>query len=603
MNGSNEDKELSGEIDLSSLSALSLEPSWASGDGTEKISVGRAPRDDDRRGNAHRHGRPNAGGSGFRDRHRPPRERDGNAPRDGSRAFGGEDSRFGHRHPRRERDGFGNSPRRDDRGNGGGHFHKKRFGGNPPPPRVVEVSFLPEEKPFGVLAKAVKNSARTYALFEIASLILEKPERFSVGVRPLERRAAGVPAKKNDAPAADGVPAPAAPTLFVSVPDGMPFLNEADVFAYVFSVHADKFFSAETVEVEPPKGNFSMVAKCGFTGELLAPPNYHAYQQILRDHHAANFPKMPFEKFMSRLETVRDQEAIDAWIGKMKTVVRYTVKDRREGEPETLDGAGAAKAFLLSNRKSKVVRALGAARIPGKLLEQMPMGPMKACIENELAFQRRFPLATANALRGRLRRAGFSLFKRSSKDITLVCAIRRKFRTPDSVFSDTIQRVFDFLDKHPNTKIQDLPKLMLGIGDDPAVPAKTDVPATEKENVPADAGVPANAAQENVPATEEKPSEASVPASEVSADAEAQLSELLGTVRWLILEGYVSELSDGTLFTHPKMTAAQAKAAAKEDAAPAAKPADAPSEAEEKPDDIAAGIPAPMQDTPDVPAA
>ena len=55
-------------------------------------------------------------------------------------------------------------------------------------------------------------------------------------------------------------------------------------------------------------------------------------------------------------------------------------------------------------------------------------------------------------------------------------------------------------------------------------------------------------------------------------------------MRWLVLEGYVSELSDGSLFTHPKMSAAQAKAATKADEAEAAA-------TEEKPDDIAAEIP------------
>lgn len=539
-NGTNE--TFPGELDLSSLSSLSLEPSWASGDKTDKISVGRISRDD-RRGNAPRRDRP--AGSGFRDR-RPPRNRDANA-----------DSapRSEERPPRRDRPG---KPRRDDR----------RGGKRPdrvPAPRVVEVAFFPEDKPFNVLAKAVKNSARTYALFEIANLILEKPERFTIVVKPLARKAN--PAKKADAPAEAAKEA--APTLFVSVPDGMPFLNEADAFAYVFAQHADKFFTKETVEVDAPKGNFAMVSKCGFTGELLAPPNYHAYQQILRDHHAANFPKMPFEKFMSRLETVKDQESIDAWVAKMKTVERYTVKDRKDGEPETLDGAGAAKAFLLSNRKNKVVRTVGTARIPGKMLEQMPMGLMKAGIEHELEFQRKFPLNTANFLRGRLRRAGFSLFKRGAKGITLVCAIRRKFRTPDSVFSDTIQRIFDFLEKHPNTKVQDLPKLMLGIGEDTAKPAD----AAPAEEAPA--------------APETEPSAPAAPTGTPS-DTEAQLSELLVNVRWLVLEGYVSELSDGALFTYPKMTAAQAKAAAKEEEADAKSDA---VPAGEKPDDIAAEMP------------
>lgn len=574
MSGSSEDKKEFGELDLSSLSSLNLEPSWASGDKTEKISVGRVSRE---RGGFRRER--SGGAGGFRGGRSPkPRER-GDAPSEGEDA----------RPPRRERSGggFGARRERERSGDGSGFDRGKkrdeggrfRHGRTPqrhavPALRVAEVSFFPEEKPFGVLAAAIKNSARTYELFEIANLILEKPERFTIGVKPFARKAD--PAKKTEEVSAETP----APTLFLSVPDGMPFLNEADVFAYVFDRHADKFFATETVEIEPPKGNFSMVAKCGFTGELLAPPNYHAYQQILRDHHAANFPKMPFEKFMARLETVRDPESVAAWCDKMKTVVRYTVKDRKDGEPETLDGAGAAKAFLLSNRKNKVVRVASSARIPGKLLEQMPMGPMKAGIESELAFQRRFPLDTANFLRGRLRRAGFSLFKRGAKGITLVCAVRRKFRTPESVFSGTIQRIFDFLEKNPNTKIQDLPKRMLGIGDEPSVPAPTETPASAAESENA---APAQESPADVPAT----ADAAVPA---ASDAEAQLSELLGSLRWLILEGYVSELSDGSLFTYPKMTAAQAKA---EDAAETVPAGEA-----EKPDDIAAEIPP----APDVPA-
>lgn len=574
MSGSSEDKKEFGELDLSSLSSLNLEPSWASGDKTEKISVGRVSRE---RGGFRRER--SGGDGGFRGGRPPkPRER-GDSPSEGEDA----------RPPRRERSGggFGARRERERSGDGSGFDRGKkrdeggrfRHGRTPqrhavPALRVAEVSFFPEEKPFGVLAAAIKNSARTYELFEIANLILEKPERFTIGVKPFARKAD--PAKKTEEVSAETP----APTLFLSVPDGMPFLNEADVFAYVFDRHADKFFATETVEIEPPKGNFSMVAKCGFTGELLAPPNYHAYQQILRDHHAANFPKMPFEKFMARLETVRDPESVAAWCDKMKTVVRYTVKDRKDGEPETLDGAGAAKAFLLSNRKNKVVRVASSARIPGKLLEQMPMGPMKAGIESELAFQRRFPLDTANFLRGRLRRAGFSLFKRGAKGITLVCAVRRKFRTPESVFSGTIQRIFDFLEKNPNTKIQDLPKRMLGIGDEPSVPAPTETPAPAAESENA---APAQESPADVPAT----ADAAVPA---ASDAEAQLSELLGSLRWLILEGYVSELSDGSLFTYPKMTAAQAKA---EDAAETVPAGEA-----EKPDDIAAEIPP----APDVPA-
>lgn len=569
MDEKNEEKN-SPEIDLSELSSLSLEPSWASAEKPEKFSVERFSRDDRRRDDRR-------GGNAGNPRERRPR--------------------FGDRPPRRDRPSFGGSaPAGEDRPRAGGKFGGKPFRGHgrggphgsahAPAPRVVEAAFLPEEKPFSVLVKAAKASARTYALFEIASLILEKPERFSVTVKPFVRPP--VPAKKSpagapekSAPAASAPEVAAAganaeanpaPQLYIAVPDGMPFLNEADAIAYVFDRHADKFFSVETVEVDPPKGNYTMVAKCGFSGELLAPPNYSEYRRILRDWHAANFPRMPYEKFLARLEIVKDADSVNAWLAKMKTVTRYTVKDRAEGEPETLDGAGAAKAFLLTNRKEKAVRAAPSARFSGKLLEQMPMGPMKTGIENELAFQRRFPLDTANFLRGRLRRVGLTLFKLGKKNITYICAVHRKFRTPESVFSDTIQRVFDFLEKHPNTKIGDLPKLMLGIGDEPAAASAEAVPA---ESVPA----------ENAEKTENSDRAR-------RAEIEAQIASLLGTVRWLVLEGYVSEFSDGSLVTYPKMSKPPAKASAKTVAAEEKAPVPAETASEGVPAETAESVPA-----------
>lgn len=600
MDEKNEEQK-SPEIDLSMLSSLNLTPSWATSDKPNKISVERFSHDDrrrdDRRGGIAGPRRERAPGNGPRDRR--PRFGENGEKRfeKSSGARDGSPARFGDRPPR-----------------SGGKFGDKSFRGNGrggprgnaplPPPRVIEASFSPEEKPFSVLVKAVKTSARTYALFEIASLILEKPERFTVTVKPFVRTAA--PAKKSPAgapaetaPAAPAEPKPA-PQIYVAVPDGMPFLNEADALAYVFEHHADKFFSVETVEIEPPKGTYTMVAKCGFTGELLAPPNFNAYRQILRDWHAANFPRMPFEKFLAKLEIVKDAEAVNAWLAKMKSVVRYTVKDRAEGEPETLDGAGAAKAFLLSNRKAKAVRAVPSARFSGKLLAQMPLGPMKTGIETELAFQRRFPLDTANFLRGRLRRAGFTLFKRGQKSVTYVCSVRRKFRTPDSIFSDTIQRVFDFLEKHPNTKIGDLPKLMLGIGDEPE---------KAPEAVPADAAAEAAPAPEAVPAAEPELSERAR-----RAEIEAQIASLLGTVRWLVLEGYVSEMSDGALITYPKMSKAQAKATAKAESVdeksapaeaegvPAETPESAPTEAESVPAEAVPAEAAPAEAVPAEPA-
>lgn len=496
------------EIDLSSLSSLAFNPDWAT-DNARKISIERSPRPDFRENGARGARKEFGKDAGFSRERREKRDR--RAPRpprtESPDSVAESATEQSHKAPHWKN-------RRPD-------SRRRTFKSDTLPPlRVADIMIYPEDKPFTVLAKAIKNSARTYILFEVAKIILEKPERFLVVISPLQKKdKAGKPIPSNEP----------LPPLYLSVPDGLPFLNEQDAFAHVFKNHLDKFFSLEEVEVEAPKGNFTMIAKCGFTGELLAPPNYHAYQQILRDHHATNFPKMAFEKFMSRIETVKDPEAINAWIEKMKKVTRYTLKDRRDDEPESFDNVGAAKAFVLAARKDEAVKQTKQVRLSGKLIEKMPIGPLKNNIEHEIAFQQKFPLNTANGFRGRLRHMGFSLYKKGSKGITMVCGVKRKFRTPSSVFSDTIQRVFDFLEKNPGTPIKELPAKMLGLEE----PQKTEHPA-ESDSAPAPA-----------------------PLAETP-----EAKELVGTVRWLVTEGYVSEMSDGKLYAHPVMTEAQAKAAA-----------------------------------------
>src|SRR5205814_5641810 len=111
----------------------------------------------------------------------------------------------------------------------------------------------------------------------------------------------------------------------------------------------------------------------------------------------------------------------------------------------------------------KVVRATESARVHGKVAEQMPLGEIRRAIEGALERQRRFPLDTANALRGRLRRESFTIFKKGSRGVSYVCAVKRRFRVPGQVFSDSISALIDFVEKHPMVHVKDLPKHYLGI--------------------------------------------------------------------------------------------------------------------------------------------
>jgi hypothetical protein len=388
----------------------------------------------------------------------------------------------------------------------------------------------------------MRASCRTYELFEIARLILGKPERCVVVLR---RRAA------------EGV-APDAPRgpLAISVPTGLPFDTEEEAVNYTLEKGLDQFFTSETVEVEPPKGSYQFVNRCPVTKDLLGPPNYHRYAQIVQQHYTTRGIRVPFENYKASIEVVRDPDAVTRWLESMKKVTRFTFKgELPAGEQGVFDNLDDARAFLLRTCRDRIVRPADSARVGAKVVEAAPTTEAFRAMSGAVDMQRRFPLDTANALRGRLRRENFNIFKRGSKGVTYVCSVRRKFRQPGQTFSDSINSLIEFLDQNPMVAVSELAPKLLGFAAPPPPPT------------PAPAAAPAApAAEANVAAAPPADAPAPIPAetSEPEGPTPEQrtlLNRLMLDLRWLVTEGYVAEYSDGRLVAHPVMTPqAQAQA-------------------------------------------
>ncbi|NBB80628.1 MAG: hypothetical protein GVY36_14490 [Verrucomicrobia bacterium] len=310
---------------------------------------------------------------------------------------------------------------------------------------TVKVDLYPQDEAFDALIARLRASARTYQLFDIAQLLLEKPDRFVVVVAPL--------AAKEAAPG----------KLYYSVPGHLPFESEEGAVNFVISNYLDQFFDIEEIETDPPKGNFQMVNRCTITGKLLGPPNYHRYQEFLRHHHANEISGMSFERFTSKIESVKDPEQIEAWLESMKKGARYIVKDRQDGEPESFESLEAVRFFLLQHRKDKVVGSGESVRFAGRDIERMPKGDIRRSVEAYIEKQKVFPLESANNIRGRLRRHKFAVYKKGSKGVSFVCAVKRKFRDSKTVFTDSIRDLIDFIEKHPEIPASKLPKAYIGI--------------------------------------------------------------------------------------------------------------------------------------------
>ena len=581
------------KLDLSQLSGFSFGTQWSQ----EKP----APQDERERG-SHRGPRDDR-----RDRRPPRRAGDDSAnqrdrfeqPRRGPQGPAGQNRPQGDRQTSNfRREGApDNRQRQDSRGPRSQEERSSYYNPRDRMPyesQVCAVAFYPEDNSFAALVKTIRASCRTIELFEIARTVLGKTERFTVSVTPREVQA---PAKTAEEKAdASGKNETKRKAFAVSIPDNVPFDSEDAAIAHVLSKHLDKYFDKQDVEVEPPKGNFQVVNRCGLTGELLGPPNYHRYAQIVQQHHSAANIRMPLDAYRSKIESVRDPELIAKWLEKMKKVTRYTCKNPTfarknakaaeaaksaevvapataeatptapvEAATETpvetapaqeapvaeaapvisFDSFEDARTYLLTAAREKVVRFTSQVRIHGRDAEALPDGEIKRAIEGALERQRRFPLDTANALRGRLRREHFTIFKKGSKGISYVCAVKRKFRIPGQTFADSIGALISFIEANPMVKAGDLAKKYLGISE-----------------APADSAAPADGS--------------AVPSRLLSIEEREKIARLQGDLLWLVREGYVTEFIDGGLYASPPIAESRKKQAEAEEDDPENFPEAAP---------------------------
>src|SRR5436190_5989464 len=225
---------------------------YAKYEGVEDRSEGRGDRRGQRRGRSdreNRHGSPRGPASG---------------PREGGRPAG----------PARQ----GGPRRRGDHRSGRPVQERERR--EPLPLPELNIHLVPEERGVESLARQIKITGRAYPLFDIAQMILQKPDRYTV-VFSTKKNAEGQPIQP----------------LFVCALDDTLWLSEDEAVAHVLNRHFGTFYQSDRTATEPPKGKYTFVAQCGMSGVILGPPNYHDYQNQLRKLHTERFSRMPFETY------------------------------------------------------------------------------------------------------------------------------------------------------------------------------------------------------------------------------------------------------------------------------------------------------------------
>jgi len=453
------------EIDLEKL----FQPAWAqeapAANRYEKFAGEPAARDD-RRGEGRR-GSPRRESFGERRSPRPPRS----GPKFGDR----------------KRD----FPRRDDR-----REPERR---EPPKPLPeITVTFLPDENGVESLARQIKVTGRAFPLFQIAQIVLAKPERYAVQL--------GVKKK------ADGT---VAQPLFICALDDTPWLSEDDAVAHALGKHFATFYQAERTAIEPPKGKYTFVAQCGMSGAILGPPNHHDYQNQLRKLHTERFSRMPFEVFKARIKIVRDEEVVKKWVEDQSFRTEYVCLN--VPEPLKLPNMEEVEKHFRAVHKDSIIKPVESHKIGGVLSRNLRCRELQQLVRSDWERQKYFPLQLATHLSRQFTSHGLHFFK-VNRTFTHVSVARPQFLDLETTpVSENIKRIVGHINTHPKCTRRQLIEALAPTPRPPVIEVKP----------------------------EEKPA---VTAAEPTPEQNALIADL----HWLIHQGHVLEFADGRLDTAKK---------------------------------------------------
>ena len=512
------------------LSALDFAPAWAkqgsSSSAAPEVRPPRPPREE---------------------REAPRHDREGRPPRTGFKR-GGPPHKGGFGKPSDRRGKF--APPQQDR--------------RPPPPPPnpfpwLRIAFTATPPAVETVAKQVRQTGRTYSLFDIARILLRNPASFTVDL--------------------SSAPKPPEGPFHIGA-DGSVWMSQENAARHILRTRLEDFYRAETVEIEPPKGNFASIGVCGMSGTLLGPTNLHDYERRLRELHRERFSRMDFETFRSRVRMERDPEVIEKWRAAASKVTHYFPK---EGEnPEKLENLAAVEQHFLQNHAASQIQFVAEAKVPGDPKNARVDAALAPLLNYAKEEEERFPLKLAQSLSRALTEAGLRFHKSANKTTFVSSARPRHLNLEEVTVSDSIKKIIDLIRGKKSIRRQELLDQLAPL---PSSSSKTAPPvaaplATSEGGAPAPNSLssPQSASPVAAPSSAPNPSSSSETASHVAvahatptggsspsgssgapevtiiplkSPEEAAREAVTQDLLWLTHEGYVTEYADTRLESVP----------------------------------------------------
>jgi hypothetical protein len=354
------------------------------------------------------------------------------------------------------------------------------------------------------VARQIKASGRAYSVFDVARLFMQDRARFFVRMRAMKPRPPqGKPEAGAEAPPAP----PAPPEVYECLVDGSFWLSHEEAIRHVLRSPAiEKFYRAENVTLDAPKGKFTAIAVCGFSGIPLGPPNHHDFQRNVARLHRERFSNMALDWYKSRVVIEKDEATLARWQESQTMSVQYVpLMPRADGEGEVAaeavaevaaapaaeavvegaevaaaavegaegDVAAAAEAPVVAevaaaaepavvplknwaemeahfrkHHAGDVIRVVRDITVPGNIPGRMLAPPLLSLLRSEVERQQRFPMELVQDLCRDLERTGLRFFKKDRKT-TFVSRNRPHFLGDDVVLGDRVRSIVEMVRANP----------------------------------------------------------------------------------------------------------------------------------------------------------
>jgi len=425
--------------------------------------------------------------------------------------------------PQRGRDGGGREGGGRD---GGGRRDGRREQAQRPEPREtapqplpqLTATVLPDEKGLDSMARQIRMTGRAYPLFDIAQLILDKPERQQARLEVIKDAEGKV-----------------AQPLYLCALDESLWLSEEEAVAHLLNRNFDMFYKAEKTATEPPRGTYTFVAQCGMSGTILGPPNYHDYQNKLRKLHSERFARMPFEAFKARVKIVKDEAVVKKWIEDQSTKTEYTCLNVPEALK--LGSREAVEKHFRETHLPNLIKMVESHTMSGPAARQLRSPALQRLLRSAWEEQRRFPLKLATTLSQQFAGRGLQFFK-VNRTVTHVSVARPRYLDMDATpVSQGVRRIVEFINATPKCTRRKLFEAL--------APAPATAPPAAPPSAPPSAPPVASEAAPGAPA-------AAAPAPVPPQEASPEQTAVAGDLHWLVHEGHVIEFANGVLDTAKK---------------------------------------------------